>query len=197
MGRVAGAPGGRRLTLWAFALDAVPRGGSGAVALVLSPAQVAALSEPAAAGERRGAARRRVLSALADRVLALSTPPRLVAVDGIRHLAGTGWFASVAERDGWVGAALAPLAVGIDEAAAAADAVLAGVVVADLAAWHGLAGIWAAREAVLKAVGRDLTRDLGGWRFGPGIVTAEGVPPHRVEVVARDAIVAALAYAGG
>ncbi len=65
--------------------------------------------------------------------------------DGRRRLAGTRLFASVAERDGWVAAALSPAPVGIDiesmvEATRRPAAVLAGVAVADTAGWHGRPG---------------------------------------------------------
>lgn len=205
MGGVARAPGGH-LTPWAFALDDVRRGAPESVALILPPKIVATLpfNGEGEHGGGRSIARRRVLTALAQRVLApFETPPRLLAdADGVRRLDGTAWFASVAERSGWVAAAIAPHAVGIDienadDARAASDAILAGVVTIDLATWHGLAGAWAAREAVLKAMGRGLTSDPGGWRFGSGTVTATGSATYRVEIVARAKMVAAVAYVGG
>lgn len=203
MGGVARASG-KQLTPW-FALEDVRRGAAGPVALILPPAAVATLPriEETGHGDRR-IARRQVLTALAQRALGPSTSPlRLVAdAGGVRGLEGTAWCASVAERSGWVAAAIAPHAVGIDienigDARAARDAVLAGVVTIDLTAWHGLAGAWAAREAVLKAMGRDLTSDPGGWRFGSGTVAASAGATHRVEIVARANMVAAIAYVGG
>jgi hypothetical protein len=205
VGGVARASG-RQLTQWAFALEDVRQGAEGMIALILPPASVATLPlhAEAATGAGRSIARRRVLTALAHRVLApFDAPPRLVADrSGVRRIDGTRWFASVAERSGWVAAAIAPHAVGIDienvdEARAARDAILAGVVTIDLAAWHGLAGAWAAREAVLKAMGRGLTSDPGGWRFGSGTVTATGSAAYRVEIVACAKMVAAIAYVGG
>ena len=140
-------------------------------------------------------------SLLSDLAAACGVAGRLVArADGVRMLGGTGLFASVAHRPGWAAAVLARVAVGIDletaaEAASAEAVILAGVEVDDLAAWHGLAGIWAAREAVLKAQGRDLTRDHRCWRFGHGSVTADG-RTFTVEVKPLAGAVAAVAYAG-
>ncbi len=149
----------------------------------------------------RCAARRQVLAALARRVVHL--PIELIAgSEGIRRLAGTPLFASVSERDGWVAAVLSPHPVGIDiesraEAAAGAAAVLGGVDVADLAAWHGPGGVWAAREAVLKACGRDLTDAPERWSLGAGVAAAPGIGPHRVDLSPLPEVVAAVAYVGG
>ncbi len=211
MGGVAGAPGeGARLTRWGFSLD-LPRLTEGAAAVVAVPhAVVVRLTQPAAAvldrptGQAgRSAARRDVLAALAERLGLLADEALLIAgTDGMRRLGRTGLFASVAERGGWVAAVIAPVAVGIDvEAAADADlgrdVVLADATVDDLSGWHGLAGVWAAREAVLKATGRDLTRDPGGWRFAAGRAAANGIAPHQIDLIALSGIVAAVAYAGG
>ncbi len=49
---------------------------------------------------------------------------------------------------------------------------------------------------MLKAVGRDLTRDPGGWRFAAGVAAAAGIAPHRVDLAARGGMVAAVAYIG-
>ena len=205
MGGVARATGGQ-LTAWAFALDDVQRGVSGSVALIVPATVVATLpcDNRTMCGDDRFIARRRVLTALVQRALGPSvTPPRLVAdADGVRRIHGTPWFASVAERSGWVAAAIAPHAVGIDlesqsDAPAARDAILTDVITINLGAWHGLAGAWAAREAVLKAMGRDLTSDPGGWRFGDGTVTAADSANYRVEIVARAGMVGAISYVGG
>ncbi len=205
MGGVAGATGGQ-LTAWAFALDEVPRGVPGAVALMVPPTIVATLpfDDGTRCGDGRRIARRQVLTALVQRVLGpFTTPPRLVAdADGVRRLDGTPWFASVAERSGWVAAAIAPHAVGIDlesqsDAHAARDAILTDVIFINLGAWHGLAGAWAAREATLKAMGRDLTSDPGSWHFGDGTVTAADSANYRIETVTRAGMVAAISYIGG
>ncbi len=207
MGGVARAPDGQ-LTRWAFAIDDVPRGAPGPVALILPPVIMATppipfVDEPSRAAGR-SVARRQALTTLAQRVLGpLAVPPRLIAHNhGVRRLDATAWFASVAERSGWAAAVIAPHAIGIDiensdDAAAARDAILTGVVTIDLAAWHGLAGAWAAREAVLKAMGRDLTSDPGGWRFSCGSVTVACGTIVRVDLVARANMVAAVAYVGG
>ncbi len=173
---------------------------------MLPPAVVATLpfDDRTRCGDGRSIARRQVLTALVQCVLGPSaTPPRLVAdADGVRRLDGTPWFASVAERSGWVAAVIAPHAVGIDlesqsDAHAARDAILTGVITINLGAWHGLAGAWAAREATLKAMGRDLTSDPGGWRFGGGTVTAADSANYCIETVARAGMVAAISYVGG
>lgn len=210
MGGIAGPSGARRrrLTRWAFALDEVALGGDDRVALVLAPSLVARVpplsgDALANAGDARSVVRRQVLAALAARLCPAANGPGGLTVnpDGLRRLAG-GLYASVAERSSWVAAVMSRAPVGIDlesvgEAQTSAAAVLDGVDIVDPAAWHGLAGVWAAREATLKAMGRDLTTDPGGWRFGTGSVTAAGCPTHRVDLVALPAIIAAVAYVGG
>ena len=195
---------------WAFDVADLERGVDGPTALVLSPAAIARLPPlrgsalaDAAAGAARGVARRQVLAALVARTLPGPSQPILRAdATGRRRLVGTGYFASVSERSGWAAAVVAREPAGIDleagaEAAAGAAVVFAGVDRVDPAAWHGPAGVWAAREAVLKAYGRDTTTEPGGWHFGAGSVTALGCAPCRVDVVALGEIVAAVAYVGG
>ncbi len=145
-----------------------------------------------------------MLAALVGRAVLGAAGPVLLATDGTGHrrLAGTDLYASVGERSGWAAAVLARGPVGIDiedrdEAAASAATVLDGIAKVDRSAWPGLAGIWAAREATLKAMGRDLTTDPGGWRFAHGVVTPSGGPAHRVDLVTVRGLVAAIAYVGG
>jgi hypothetical protein len=177
------------------------------VALVLAPSLVAALPPlggdalpAAAAGGARSVRRRQVCLAFGARLGLTADRGLTIDRDGVRRFAG--FYASVAERSGWVAAVVSRAPVGIDlesvaEVQASTDVVLDGVDDVDRAAWHGLAGIWAAREATLKAMGRDLTRDPGGWRFAADRVTPAGCASHRVDLVARADIVAAVAYAGG
>lgn len=209
MGGFAGAPGaGGRLTRWAFApADVVPAIFARTV-LVLPAATVARLPPlrgralaDAAAGGARGVRRRQVLAALLAGTWPATDAVLAVDADGRRRLADAPFYASVSERAGWVAAALSPAPVGIDlesvAEAATATIVRDGVDVVDPADWPTAAGLWAAREATLKAMGRDLTRDPGGWRFAAGLATAAGCPPHRVETQALPGIVAAVAYVGG
>ncbi len=207
MGGLPGAPGrrgarGEPLTRWLFRAEDVPAEIDGPVALILAPRAVRALPPPPG-GETmpwRSVARRRVLAALAARVV--RGPVELVADGGsVRHLAHTPLFASVAERDGWAAAVLSPEPIGIDvesiaEADAATEPFSAGVL-AVYGDWHGAAGLWAAREAVLKATGRDLTRDPLGWRFVGSQASADGIPPHHVDFAAPGGFIAAVAYVGG
>lgn len=202
MGGVAGASGeGPQLTGWAFSSATISADSVGFSAVVVWLTQPAAAVRPAVA-DTRSAVRRRALAPLVRQRLGLDADPTLIAgPDGVRRLIAPGWFASVAERHGWVAAVIAPAPVGIDvetvaEAERSREVILADATVDDLAAWHGLAGVWAAREAVLKAVGRDLTRDPGGWRFVAGYATATGIAAHRVDLVTRATVVAAVAYAG-
>lgn len=211
MGGIAGAAGGARLTRWCFAVETVPPLGDEPVALV-GRSSTAAEGRPARQTvAARRALRRDVLTLLAGR--ALDVPESGIALgvrsDGVRLVERDDpvrgretLFASVAHRSGWVAAVVARVPVGIDlehiaEAACAGDVVLADATVDDLAAWHGLAGVWAAREAVLKAQGRDLTRDPGGWRFTGVYATANGIAAHRVDLARRPEIVVAVAYARG
>ena len=211
MGGVAGATGaGRRpLTRWAFALDEVARGDGGRVALILAPGQVDNLPPlrgdalaASVAGGARQVRRRQLLTALARRLgVALTGNALTVGPDGIRRLGTSALYASVTECTGWVAAIVAPTPVGIDlervdEAAAGAAAVIDGIDVVNTAAWHGLAGVWAAREATLKAMGRDLTTDPKGWLFGAGIVTAGRCRPHHVDLMVLPGRIAAAAYPG-
>lgn len=208
MGRLAGASGaGRCLTRWAFALADVAAGIDERTVLILPPDRVAQLPPlrvpalAAAAGGARSVQRRQVLAALVARAVPSADSALAVDDDGRRRLAGTRFYASVGERAGWVAAALSRAPIGIDlesvaEANAGAAAVRDGIAVADPTYWHGLAGLWAAREATLKAMGRDLTTDPRGWRFAAGVVTAAGGAPHRVDLRALPGIVAAVAYVG-
>ena len=201
MGRFAGAAGagGSRLTRWAFAAEAVTAGIDAPVVLVLPP--TAAFNDWTSAARSRR--RRRVLAVLAERALAIPAAAVGLSSDGgPRRIVDTSFFASVAERDGWAAAAVARVPIGIDieasvGAAAARSAVLEGVASVDVDRWHGLAGVWAAREAVLKAVTRDLTNDPGGWRFTGSSVAANGVPRHSIDLVALCGFVVAVAYVGG
>ncbi len=208
MGRIAGAAGGRwttehrTVTRWAFAVDEVPPLQSGPVALILP---VPELGSHPPSGDQRRRWRRQTLTTLAAAAIGIDAATvRLVAAnDGRRRLGGTDLFASVAHRAGWVAAVLARTPAGIDlespdEAEMAAEIVLAGVEDSvDLAAWHGLAGMWATREAALKAEGRDLTCDHRHWRFGTGVVRGDDEAALRVDLARRSGIVAAVAYAGG
>lgn len=208
MGRIAGAAHARSegLTLWALSLADLPSRVTDRMALVLPSGAIAdwtLLPEHPLAGtsrQRRSIGRRQVLGALTSRLDGRGD--RLVADhDGVRRLADSTWFASVAERSGWFAAVVARTPIGIDlesevEAAAGADVALAGVVSIDRVMWPSLAAVWAAREATLKALGRDLTRDPGDWRFGTGTATVSGCASHQVDVHAFDGMVAAVAYAG-
>lgn len=205
MGGLAGAarrggPGPAHLTRWALAVADLSACATEPLALVLAPDAVVALPPvPDEQSDTRGRARARVLAALAQ---AIGVGAGLSArADGVRRLTGTRLFASVAERHGWAAAAVASRPVGVDiesraEAEAAAATVFAGVEADDLAAWHGPAGVWAAREAVLKAVGRDLTRDPGQWHLAAGVAAAPGLSPHRVDLLPLSGVVAAIAYVG-
>ena len=153
---------------------------------------------------RRSFWRRQVLARLAVSVFGPHDENMRLTVDadGRRRIRGTAMFASVAHRAGWVAAALAPMPVGVDieindEDTRADPVILAGVLPGiDLAAWHGLGGVWATREAVLKAQGRDLTRDHGVWKFGDGWVQGDDASPFRVDLTRCDTMIAAVAYAG-
>ena len=140
---------------------------------------------------------------LATRALAMPEATIHLGGDGgVRRLIGTPYFASVTERAGWAAAVLSQVPVGIDleetkGAAVAGTAILSGVESVDLTLWQGVAGVWAAREAVLKATGRDLTDDHGGWRFGTASVTATGIPLHTVDLIVLPGIVVAVAHVGG
>ncbi len=172
---------------------AVPGGGGW---LVVPPAGIA---RTAGFVDYRRRLRRQALAALVAEALGPKFEPRLVAgPDGVRRLAGTDWFASVAERDGWAAAAVARVPVGVDIESVAGAAVAAEAVAAAVTGSPCVdaAECWVSREAVLKAVGRDLTRDPGGWRF-EARVSASGIEPHRVEIVALEGMVAGLAYVGG
>jgi phosphopantetheinyl transferase len=109
-------------------------------------------------------------------------------------------FASVAWRPGWVAAAIAPAPVGIDvekvaEAEAARDVALAGFKgsAADLALWHGPAGVWAAKEAVLKANGRDLTSPPPHWDFNGMTLAARLLEPRAMTIERYGPLVVAVA----
>ena len=118
--------------------------------------------------------RRQLLCALAARVLDI-TPVAVrlgIASDERRYVRGTNVFASVAYRSGVAAVALAHEPIGIDvesidEALAAGSVALNGFDgnVSALAAWHGPAGVWTAKEAALKALSKDLTNCIGQWRF--------------------------------
>ena len=196
MGGVAGASGpARRMTApW---IAVVPE----AVVADFPPLSRDQLADAAASG-RPGVLRRQLIVALAHRALGLPIfEVRLVAdARGRRMLGGQAVFASVAWRPGWVAAALAPGPVGIDielieDAAAARDVALDGFDgdAARLAAWNGAAGVWAAKEAVLKTHGRDLTTAPARWRFGDGVVAARGLSPTRVKFARAGAACVALA----
>jgi len=164
-------------------------GGFGPVALVLPEAKVAALPQLTAAqladaahGGAPSVRRRQLLAALAQRVLGVDARDvRLwCGASGQRFLREPPVFASVAWRPGWLAATIARVPVGIDvelvaEAEAARDIALAGFNgnADDLAAWHGPAGVWAAKEATLKANGLDLTSPPACWDFN-GITLAAG-----------------------
>ncbi len=148
--------------------------------------------------------RRKALSVLAT--AALGIDGKVVGLtagpDGRRRIAGTGHFASVAWRPGWVAAAISQRPIGIDieqveEAAEAADIARAGVDPGVDAVGYGIAGLWAAREAALKAYGRDLTRDHISWHVTADTVRGGGDPPLRLCFATRPGIVATVAYAGG
>jgi phosphopantetheinyl transferase len=187
------------VTRWAFAVDAV---------VVLEDEPIALIQQAGPTGSKaetadRHALRRRVLTQLASVALGPRADIRLaVNANGHRYLDGTKVFASVAYRNGWVAAVLSREPVGIDiesidDAGAAAEVVLAGVDAGtNVAAWGGLAGVWAAREAVLKAQGRDLTRDHARWTFGDGQVRGGDASALRVDIAHGEGFVAAVAYAG-
>ncbi len=188
------------MTQWAFAIDEVLALADEPIALI---EWVGLAANEANTRVQRSALRRRVLTKLAAIALDLPEGVRLaVGADGHRYLHGTKIFASVAHRDGWAAAVLWREPVGIDiesmgEADAAAQVILGGIDAGtDVASWGGLAGIWAAREAVLKAQGCDLTRDHARWRFGDGLVRGGDVPALRVDTAACPDFVAAVAYAG-
>jgi hypothetical protein len=182
---------------------------AGPVALVLPEADVAALPPLTAAqladaahGGAPSVLRRQLLVVLAGRALGiLPESVRLVPdARGRRMLAGQSAFASVASRPGWVAAALADVPVGIDvelvvEAEAAREIALAGFDgdATMLAAWHGPAGVWAAKEAALKAHGRDLTSSPGDWAFGDRMLSADRLLPTRILITASAGAVVALA----
>jgi hypothetical protein len=125
-----------------------------------------------------------------------------VAPDGRRRLSGGPW-ASIASRPGWIAVALAPVPVGVDvelvsEADAAPDLVWAGLSSRPGAEWYGAAGIWAAKEACLKAQGLGLEAAERGWRFlAGGRVEADGLAAHRVVMRLLPGAAAALAVPYG
>lgn len=128
------------------------------------PLLTAAQLVDSAASGAPGVLRRQLLAALAARALGLPPADVRLTIDALgRRMLGTGVYASVAYRPGWVAAALALAPVGVDietaaEAEAAGAVALEGFAGDDtaLAARHGPAGVWAAREASLKSRGRSL-----------------------------------------
>lgn len=187
------------MTRWAFAVDDVTALADEPLALVR---KIGSAVVEASTVIQRSALRRRVLTELASTALGLRDIRLAVDADGRRYLHGTNVFASVAHRGGRAAAVLSRDPVGIDiervdEADAAAQVILAGIDAGiDIAAWGGLAGVWAAREAVLKTQGRDLTRDHARWTFDDGWVRGGDAPALRVDIVARHGFVAAVGYAG-
>ncbi len=189
-------------------LDAI-RAGCGPVAVVLPASEVADLPRLTAAqlaDAARGAApavlRRQLLAALVGRVLGIAPGEvrLLINAGGRRRLAGDARFVSVAWRPGWVAAAVADVPVGIDveliaEAEAGRAIALAGF--GDdpqtLAAWHGLAGVWAAKEAALKANGRDLTTSPERWSFAHPLLTGDRMTPVRIAMCELPDAIAVLA----
>lgn len=194
---------------WAFALDHLTCFAGNGVALILDPSAIArlpALSSDARADAARGGGRsvlrRQVLAALAERISSPAEAPfRLSAdADGHRSLNATGMFASVAERAGWVAAVLAPEPIGIDieeiaGARVSLDAVIDRVDAINWAAWSEPAGLWTAREAALKAMGRDLTSHSGRWRFGAATAVTNGIQ-FLVDTICLPTMVASVAYVG-
>ncbi len=182
---------------------------TGPAALVLPEAEVAALPQLTAAqlaDAARGGApsvlRRQLLALLAQRVLGVDARDVRLScgASGQRLLSGQTVFASVAWRPGWVAAAIARVPVGIDiellaEAEAARDIALAGFngSAADLAAWHGPAGVWAAKEAALKANGLDLTSPPPRWDFNGMTLAADTCAPLAMTIERRGPVVVALA----
>lgn len=148
--------------------------------------------------------RRRLLSALAASALGMHpSEVQLVAGnDGIRRLAGRDVYASVASRPGWVAVALAGQPVGVDielvrEAAAAPALAQEGLDHNAGEAWLSSAGIWAAKEAYLKSLGKGLAAAEQGWRFGPcGAIQARGLPTHHAMLRSLPEAVAALVVDG-
>ncbi len=181
----------------------------GPVALVLPEAEVAALPALTAAqladaahGGAPSVLRRQLLAALAQRVLGVGARDvrLLCGADRQRFVSGRSMFASVAWRPGWVAAAIAPTPVGIDvelvaEAESARDVALAGFEGSptDLAAWHGPAGIWAAKEAAFKANGRDLTSPPTRWDFNGMTLAAMPFAPLAMTIERCGPVVIALA----
>lgn len=187
------------MTHWVATVHDIPPLADVPVALALT---VSHERNGLSATEQHRLLRRQALTTLTTASLGMDKSKVRLAVDasGRRHIAGTEIFASVAHRAGRVAAVIARVPVGVDlesveEATNAAEVVLSGIETPiDVAAWHGLAGIWAAREAVLKAQGRDLTLDHDAWTFGEGWVQAGAMRPLRVDLASRDGIVAAVAY---
>ncbi|MGI4880775.1 MAG: 4'-phosphopantetheinyl transferase superfamily protein [Janthinobacterium lividum] len=179
------------------------------VALVLPEAEIAALPSLTAAqladaahGGAPSVLRRQLLAALAQRVLGVGARDvrLLCGAGGQRMLREPAVCASVAWRPGWVAAAIAPAPVGIDvelvaEAEAVRDVALAGFdgSAAELASWHGPAGVWAAKEAVLKAHGRDLTSPPTRWDFNGMTLAAMPFASLAMTIGRRGPIVIALA----
>lgn len=182
---------------------------TGPVALVLPEAEVAILPPltavqlaDAAHGGAPSVLRRQLLAALAQRVLGVGARDvrLLCGAGGLRLLREPSMFASVAWRPGWVAAAIAPSPVGIDvelaaEAEAVRDIALAGFrgSPTELALWHGPAGVWAAKEAALKANGRDLTSPPTRWDFKGMTLAATPFPPLAMTIERRGPVVIALA----
>lgn len=186
-------------------------GFDGPVALVLPEAEVAALSPltatqlaDAAHGGAPSVLRRQLLAALAQRVLSVGARDVRLLCDagGQRLLREPSMFASVAWRPGWVAAAIAPTPVGIDielvvEAEAARAVALFGYngEPAALAVWHGPAGVWAAKEAALKANGLDLTSPQPRWHFKNMTLAAGRFAPLAITLERHGPAVVALAVA--
>ncbi|QYE35248.1 hypothetical protein KZX46_04400 [Polymorphobacter sp. PAMC 29334] len=182
---------------------------TGPVALLLPETEVAGLAPlttaqlaDAAHGGAPSVLRRQLLGALAQRVLGIDARDvrLLCGAGGRRFLNEPTVFASVAWRPGWIAAAIAPTPVGIDvelvaEAEAARDIALAGFDAspADLAVWHGPAGVWAAKEAALKANGRDLTSPPRRWIFNGMTLAAGESAPLAITLERHGPVVVALA----
>lgn len=193
---------------WAFNIDDVPSGIDIPIALVLPVAFVETLPSltrdqlgDAAASGVPGVLRRQAMAALASRALGIE--PRSVRLsarpDRRRILDGTTAFASISYRSGLVAAALARVPIGID--LEAIDDAAAGRVALDgfdgdaiaLIAWQGASGIWAAKEAALKAGGDDLTTAVARWRFGDAVISYNKMAPLRVQHRTIGGVVAAVA----